>query len=137
MRMDFIAFIFMSVTSLMAVLVRDQGWLNIHPAVLGMCLTLLLQLAGTNFPWMVRQSAEVENYMVSVERVSAFGHLESEAALATSDDILAGDSWPDDPSISISNLTVRYRASLPPALNGVSFQVKSGQRVGICGRTGS
>ena len=136
-RMDFIAFIFMSLTSLLAVLFQDQEWLNIPPAVLGMCLTLLLQLAGTNFPWMVRQSAEVVNQMVSVERVSAFGHLPSEAASSTSYDDKVGESWPKDPSISTTNLTVRYRASLPPALKGVSFQVKSGQRVGVCGRTGS
>ena len=136
-RMDFIAFVFMSLTSLLAVLFQDQGWLNIPPAVLGMCLTLLLQMAGTNFPWMVRQSAEVVNQMVSVERVTQYGKLPSEAALTTGHDDHVGDSWPEDPSISASDLTVRYRSSLSPALKGISFEVKSGQRVGICGRTGS
>lgn len=100
-------------------------------------LTLLLQMAGTNFPWMVRQSAEVVNQMISIERVSAFGHLPSEAALSTKYDNDVGDSWPLDASISATDLSVRYRASLPPALYGISFHVKSGQRVGICGRTGS
>ena len=136
-RMDFIAFVFMSVTAVLAVLFQDQDWLSIPPAVLGMCLTLLLQMAGTNFPWMVRQSAEVVNQMVSVERVNEYGHLPSEAALNTGHDDHVGDLWPEDPSISASNLTVRYRASLPPALKGVSFEVTRGQRVGICGRTGS
>ena len=106
-------------------------------AVLGMCLTLLLQMAGTNFPWMVRQSAEVVNQMVSVERVNEYGHLPSEAALNTGHDDHVGDLWPEEPSISASTLTVRHRASLPPALKGVSFEIRSGQRVGICGRTGS
>ena len=136
-RMDFIAFVFMSLTSLLAVLFQDQDYLNIPPAVLGMCLTLLLQMAGTNFPWMVRQSAEVVNQMVSVERVNEYGNLLREADLSTDHDDNVGDSWPEDPSISTSNLTVRYRASIPPALKGISFEVKSGQRVGICGRTGS
>jgi ABC-type multidrug transport system fused ATPase/permease subunit len=32
---------------------------------------------------------------------------------------------------------MRYRATLEPALKGISFQVQGGEKVGVCGRTGS
>mmetsp|Transcript_32508 Transcript_32508/g.43364 ORF Transcript_32508/g.43364 Transcript_32508/m.43364 type:complete len:336 (-) Transcript_32508:374-1381(-) len=113
-----------------------EGWFGVDPAVLGLSLTMLLQLAGTNFPWIVRQSAEVVNQMVSVERISAFGKLPPEADLTVKYDESA-KSWPANASIKVSNLTVRYRASLPSALSDITFEIESGQRVGVVGRTGS
>jgi len=55
--LDIISFIFTSVASFSAVLFHDQGWLEIQPSVLGLALTLLIQVSTTNFPWIVRQSA--------------------------------------------------------------------------------
>ena len=95
---------------------------------------MLLQLIGT-FQWCVRQSAEVVNQMVSVERVSAFSHIPSEADLVKDED-KKDPTWPSKGAIEVSDLVIRYRASLPPSLSGVSFEIKSGQRVGIVGRTG-
>jgi hypothetical protein len=57
-----------------------KGWMNVDQAVLGLALTLLLQLGGT-FQWTVRQNAEVVSYMVSVEREIGFCNLPSEAEL--------------------------------------------------------
>ena len=54
--------------------------MNVDQAVLGLALTLLLQLGGT-FQWTVRQNAEVVSYMVSVEREIGFCNLPSEAEL--------------------------------------------------------
>jgi ABC-type multidrug transport system fused ATPase/permease subunit len=48
-----------------------------------------------------------------------------------------GSQWPTNGSISFSNVTARYRKELDLVLKDVSFHVKSGQKVGICGRTGS
>jgi ABC-type multidrug transport system fused ATPase/permease subunit len=105
----------------------------VDPATLGLALTMLLQIAGTNFPWMVRQSAEVTNQMVSVERVLAFGSLPPEAALTTDFDRDC-QNWPQETSIYVDNLTARYRSNLPTCVSGVSLQIESGQRVGVVGR---
>ena len=83
---------------------------------------------------MVRQSAEVVNQMVSVERVSAFGSLPSEGALETTRDEELPTGWPRESNITVDNLTVRYRPELPPSLNNVSFDVRHGERLGIVGR---
>jgi ATP-binding cassette subfamily C (CFTR/MRP) protein 4 len=56
-HLDIMSFIFTSVASFSAVLFHDQGWLEIQPSVLGLALTLLIQISTTNFPWIVRQSA--------------------------------------------------------------------------------
>ncbi len=116
--MDFLAFLLMSTASILSVLFNDQGWFQVDPATLGLALTMLLQIAGTNFPWMVRQSAEVTNQMVSVERVLAFGSLPPEAALTTDFDRDC-PNWPRNmgpdcfifpkPFAAVECLSVGYR----------------------------
>ncbi len=136
-RMDAILFLFLCIVTILSVVCLLTGFLSIDPLILGLTLSLLLQLAGL-FQWCIRQSAEVENQMVSVERVLTFGQLESEAPLEqTKDAELLREGWPSAGSLEYQNVTVRYRPSLPPALRGVSFIVPAGARVGIVGRTGA
>jgi ATP-binding cassette subfamily C (CFTR/MRP) protein 4 len=52
--MDSLMFIFLSISSFAAVIVQDQQWLNIDPGILGLALSLLIQLAGL-FQWCIRQ----------------------------------------------------------------------------------
>ncbi|CAE8607465.1 unnamed protein product, partial [Polarella glacialis] len=35
------------------------------------------------------------------------------------------------------DVTMRYRPGLEPALKSISFEVKAGEKIGVCGRTGS
>jgi ATP-binding cassette subfamily C (CFTR/MRP) protein 4 len=97
---------------------------------------MLLQLAGM-FQWCIRQSAEVVNQMVSVERVQSYGQIEPEAPLEMEIDKELEPSWPEHGAINVRDLSVRYRPSLPLALDGATFSIPSGSRVGIVGRTGS
>ena len=46
-------------------------------------------------------------------------------------------SWPSTGSISFSNVSMRYRSSLPLALCNFTLSVPSGARIAIVGRTGS
>lgn len=34
-------------------------------------------------------------------------------------------------------MVVRYRPDLPPVIKGLSFSVRAGEKIGICGRTGA
>jgi ATP-binding cassette, subfamily C (CFTR/MRP), member 4 len=97
---------------------------------------MLLQLAGM-FQWCIRQSAEVVNQMVSVERVLSFGKIEQEAAVELDSDKSLDPAWPNLGAVDVTSLSVRYRPSLPLALDGATFSVPSGSRIGIVGRTGS
>ena len=57
--LDFLSFLLLTTSTLVATTFHLKAWFQIHPATLGLALTLLIQMANTNFPWMVRQSAEV------------------------------------------------------------------------------
>lgn len=44
---------------------------------------------------------------------------------------------PTDNFISVENLVIKYSHNLRPVLHGVSFKIKSKERVALVGRTGS
>ena len=76
--------------------------------------------------------------MVSAERVIQFSKIEPEAPLVMEGDReLLESGWPKHGSIQVEDLSVRYRDSLPLALQEISFSIPQGARVGIVGRTGS
>lgn len=127
-------FVFLTIASFAAVLVHEKEWLDIDPGILGLVISLLIQLSGL-FQWCIRQSAEVVNQMVAVERVIGYRDLAPEAALATDFDKEVHD-WPTKGDIDVKDLSVRYRKSLPLSLAGVTFNIEGGSRVGIVGRTG-
>lgn len=134
--MDSLVFMLLAIVSYLSVLVSAKGWFNIDPSILGLSLSLLIQLAGL-FQWCIRQSAEVVNQMVSVERILEFGKVQEEAALECDGDTpLLSTGWPKDGAIEVSDVSARYRESLPLSLNNISFNIPSGARVGIVGRTG-
>lgn len=136
-RMDSLVFLFLSIVSFLSVLFHREGWFDVDPAILGLSLSMLLQLAGL-FQWCIRQSAEVVNQMVSVERVLAFGKLPSEAPLELDvDKNIINTGWPSEGAIAMEDVSVRYRTSLPLALDSISFSIPPGSRVGIVGRSGS
>lgn len=45
--------------------------------------------------------------------------------------------WPKTGNIKAEGITVRYRPGLPLVLNGVDLDIKSGEKIGVVGRTGS
>jgi len=135
-RMDSIVFLLLCLVSFLSVLMHEKGWFDIDPPLFGLSISLLVQLAGI-FQWCFRQSAEVVNQMVSVERVLGFGKLEPEAPLILEADKLIDSSWPNKGAIEVNNISIRYRPTLPLALNKVSFSIPGGSRVGVVGRTGS
>jgi ATP-binding cassette subfamily C (CFTR/MRP) protein 4 len=134
-KMDGIAFCLVALSSLLAVLFHYMDWFSIDPTVLGLALSMLLQLAGTNFPWMIRQSAEVVNQMVSVERILEYSKAPSEAPLCLSSD-KAHEDWPVTPSVCFDTFSARYRDNLPLVLSNISFEIGAGMKVGVVGRSG-
>ena len=65
--------------------------------------------------------------MVCVERVSEYSELEPEAPLIKDMDKNL-TKWPNSGNVSVKDLSIRYRSTLPFSLQGVSFEIKSGQR---------
>lgn len=49
---------------------------------------------------------------------------------------LGQEDWPQQGHLQFCGVSLRYGSGLPDALDGVSFELRPGQKVGICGRTG-
>ena len=113
---------------------------RLSPALIGLALTYAIDITGV-LSWVIRIVSELESQMVSVERVYEYTKLESEestGALARHGVIEEPPKdWPSCGALRIEKLEMRYRPELPLVLKGVSFQVEAGEKIGICGRTGS
>lgn len=83
---------------------------------------------------MVRQVTELEVNMNAVERMVEWKDAREEAPSTVDPRPPLG--WPQSGSITAVQLVVRYRPDLPPVIQGLSFTVKPGEKIGICGRTG-
>jgi len=83
---------------------------------------------------MVRQLAEVENNMNSVERIVYYARdLEQEPPHEIPERKPA-TSWPSDGKLEIKDAVLKYRPELPLVLKGLSMTVKGGEKIGIVGR---
>ncbi|XP_062839294.1 ATP-binding cassette sub-family C member 9 isoform X6 [Anolis carolinensis] len=101
-------------------------------------LGLLYALTITNYlNWVVRNLADLEVQMGAVKKVNSFLNMESENYDGTMDISQVPKDWPQEGEIKIENLCVRYENNLKPVLKHVKAYIKPGQKVGICGRTGS
>lgn len=86
--------------------------------------------------WIVRSATEVETNIVSIERIQEYIDLPSEAPLVIPEN-RPDDSWPAEGAIVFDDYSTRYREGLDLVLKGVSFTIKPGTKVGVCGRTGA
>lgn len=78
----------------------------------------------------MRQAAEVENYMTSVERVLEFHKVESEESkLMTKPEHNLPIDWPTCGDVTFQNVCLRYSSTDPPVLKKLNFIIKSGEKV--------
>uniref|UniRef100_A0A8C4INZ7 Multidrug resistance-associated protein 4 n=1 Tax=Dicentrarchus labrax TaxID=13489 RepID=A0A8C4INZ7_DICLA len=129
-RLDGICSVFVSITAFGCLYLRD----GLEPGAVGLALSYAVTLTGM-FQWGVRQSAEIENMMTSVERVVEYAELESEAPWET--DRRPPHDWPKTGSITFDRVNFSYSASEPLVLKNLTVVFTSREKVGIVGRTGA
>uniref|UniRef100_A0A8C2BVJ7 ATP-binding cassette, sub-family C (CFTR/MRP), member 9 n=1 Tax=Cyprinus carpio TaxID=7962 RepID=A0A8C2BVJ7_CYPCA len=101
-------------------------------------LGLTYALTVTNYlNWVVRNLADLEVQMAAVKKVNSFLSTESENYEGSMDVSQVPEDWPQHGEIKIHDLCVRYDSMLKPVLKQVNAHINPGQKVGICGRTGS
>ncbi|KAL6650382.1 hypothetical protein ACP70R_009307 [Stipagrostis hirtigluma subsp. patula] len=101
----------------------------------GMSLSYGLSLNSLIY-YTISMSCSLENDMISVERVNQYSTLPSEAPWEM-EDCLPSPNWPNQGDIDVIDLKVRYRANTPLILKGITLSIKSGEKIGVVGRTGS
>lgn len=86
--------------------------------------------------WIVRSWTDVENNIVSVERVKEYENTPKEAAWSLKDSLLPA-VWPTTGNIQFEDYGLQYRKGLDWALNKISINIQDREKVGIVGRTGA
>lgn len=76
--------------------------------------------------------------MNAVERVLFYAdNVPQESSALKSPSVSPPKSWPQSGAISMKDVEMRHRPDLPPALNGISLEIKPREHLGIIGRTGA
>ncbi|XP_016974443.1 probable multidrug resistance-associated protein lethal(2)03659 [Drosophila rhopaloa] len=109
-----------------------------NPGQIGLAITQAISMTGT-VQWGMRQSAELENSMTSVERVLEYKNLESEGEFESPADKKPPKSWPQDGRIKAEDLSLRYNPDpkTDNVLNSLNFVIQPREKIGIVGRTGA
>ncbi|KAJ7872414.1 ABC protein [Mycena leptocephala] len=115
------------------------GLNGVNPAEIGLILTYTTTLTQM-FAVSTRLSAEVENYMNSVERVVHYARgdvVPQEAAHESTPQNKPAADWPAHGAIEFKDVTMAYRPGLPNVLHGISLKIHAGEKIGVVGRTGA
>ncbi|KAF8399890.1 hypothetical protein HHK36_015760 [Tetracentron sinense] len=113
---------------------RRYEW-DMIPGLAGLAATYGLNLNVLQ-AWVIWNLCNVENKMISVERILQFSNIPSEAPLVI-EDCRPGPHWPTNGTIKLENLHVQYTPALPMVLKGITCTLPGEKKVGVVGRTGS
>ncbi|KAL1307152.1 hypothetical protein AAHE18_17G011500 [Arachis hypogaea] len=107
----------------------------IDPGIAGLAVTYGLNLNMIQ-AWVIWNLCNLENKIISVERILQYTSIPSEPPLVIEENRPA-PSWPSYGEVDIHNLQVRYAPHLPLVLRGLTCTFHGGLKTGIVGRTGS
>ncbi|KAG1747121.1 ABC protein [Suillus paluster] len=133
-RLDLMASMLILVVALLAV--SDVSGIN--AAQIGLALTYAISLAQM-CGGVIRQTADVENNMNSVERVTQYVDEDviPQEAPHEIEERKPPAQWPEHGVVEFNDVKMAYRPGLPEVLKGISVNVRGGEKIGIVGRTGA
>jgi ATP-binding cassette subfamily C (CFTR/MRP) protein 4 len=97
----------------------------------GLAITQAFMLIGL-LQWAIRQWAELENQMTSVERVLEYTSVEKENRIGR-----VVENWPSNGKLSYENVHLTYGSSKEYVLKNINFTIHPKEKIGIVGRTGA
>ncbi|KAI6045165.1 hypothetical protein EDC04DRAFT_2638851 [Pisolithus marmoratus] len=99
----------------------------------GFSLNMAIGFSSMILYWIrILNNAEVDG---NVERINSYINIEQEPKPSEGGQPPA--YWPTSGDLTVEKLSARYSGDGPKVLHDLSFHVRSGERVGIVGRTGS
>ncbi|KIK53742.1 hypothetical protein GYMLUDRAFT_178425, partial [Collybiopsis luxurians FD-317 M1] len=99
----------------------------------GFSINMAVTFTGAIFGWIININM-LEGQSI-LERIYAYVQIEQEAKPTEQGKPPA--YWPASGELRIENLSARYSPEGPEVLHQLSFHIKSGERIGVVGRTGS
>uniref|UniRef100_A0A8C3W8H5 Multidrug resistance-associated protein 4 n=1 Tax=Catagonus wagneri TaxID=51154 RepID=A0A8C3W8H5_9CETA len=128
--LDAICAVFVTVVAFGSLFLAEAVNVGQVGLVLSLALTFMVMV-----PWCIRQSAEAEDMMISVERVIEYTHLEKEAPWEY--EYRPPPSWPNRGEIGVFKVSFRYSSDGPLVLKELTRWILSRRKVGVVGRTGA
>ncbi|XP_074647217.1 multidrug resistance-associated protein 1-like isoform X2 [Tubulanus polymorphus] len=129
--LDMIGNVLVFATGIMAV----AGKGSIDAGVAGLAISYALRVTA-GLTLMVRQTCDMETYIISVERIQEYTEVEPEADWYN-DETRPSPEWPQHGKVEFQDYCTRYRKGLDLVLKGIDVTIKPGEKVGIVGRTGA
>lgn len=86
--------------------------------------------------WVIRQWTALETSIGAISRLKDFTSTTANENLPGENHIVP-DSWPTSGAVEFKNLSASYTIDGPLILKDVNISIKPGEKIGICGRTGS
>uniref|UniRef100_A0A1E1XAH8 Putative abc transporter n=1 Tax=Amblyomma aureolatum TaxID=187763 RepID=A0A1E1XAH8_9ACAR len=131
--LDSICFAYITVVTMSLALSSDG---SVSGGGVGLAIANALMLTGM-FQWGVRQSAEIESQMTSVERVLEYSNIEPEADLESAPEKKPPPTWPEHGAITLDGMSLSYAKGEPPVLKDLHCHIKAMEKIGVVGRTGA
>jgi len=119
----------------LSLITKNSSDISIPAGWIGLALTYSNELSQY-LKHGVRMIANIEAEMNSVERIMYYTENIPAEAPATLPEDSEKTSWPTDGSVDLDNVSMRYRDG-PLILKGLTVSIRSGEHIGVVGRTGS
>ncbi|XP_076893063.1 putative ABC transporter C family member 15 [Bidens hawaiensis] len=129
-----INFLFNLVFFILLVILVHLPRASIDPSLAGLAVTYGLSLNVLQ-AWVIWNLCNVENKMISVERILQFSNIPSEAPKVI-ENCQPDPNWPTNGQIELKDLHVQYHPALPTVLRGITCTFPGQKKIGVVGRTG-
>ncbi|KAE9400429.1 P-loop containing nucleoside triphosphate hydrolase protein [Gymnopus androsaceus JB14] len=103
------------------------------PSDIGFLLNLAIGFSSGIVWWLIAAN-DLEAESNSLERLESYLRIDQEAQ---GDGRIPPAHWPSSGELRVENFTAKYSPDGPEVLHSLSFHIKSGERIGVVGRTGS
>lgn len=134
LRLQMIGNFIIFFAALFAVLGRNSES-AINAGLVGLSVSYAMSVTQV-LNWLVRMASDVETNIVAVERIKEYGEAKQEAPWTLPNE-QTPKGWPEHGVVEFIDYQTRYREGLELVLQGISFTVNGGEKIGIVGRTGA
>lgn len=137
-RLQLIGIVMVAGISLISVVEHVYTSRGSNPSLVGLSLSYILSVTGL-LNGLISSFTETEKEMVGVERVTSYiddlpVEEENDQRLTIVNNELSNRTGP---TIEFRNVTMRYNVEQKAALDQLNFVIKSNEKIGVVGRTGS
>ncbi|CAH1408377.1 unnamed protein product [Nezara viridula] len=131
LRVDTVTVLIIFGTSIFSIVMKG----SVPASLAGLAIAYATTLSGM-LQFTLRLITDNEVKFISVERINTYiGILKEEGGHGPKG--VPKETWPELGTIRFRNVELRYKDEAEPVLKGISFHIRSEEKIGIVGRTGA